>query len=536
MADTNESLPTIFNKDYGIVIKGIGINDSPDWKNPDDKFLCVEEEGEFEICTPKPTRLFLLIVDGGEKGVDGNDGYQSNSYNFMRGGNGGCGGAIRIVQTVINGSLKIKANHIGEPVNGQSGYVSDRTSIEIDGVLYETDGVHSSGGVGVTNDAKYGDNNPAYSYTKTCNELNFDLSNFYFGGAGQGGRSYKWNISCPSDGTPQYGGGKHTGSGNFDDDGRGYGCGGAGGNTHWYKNDFGKYRYMCSGEAGGSGTQGCVAVFWNMSRLFKPPYQNPNEKLIYNGNPQSPQIGNTFYLTTISEWVDYNREFIEIVSGNSTVSAVDAGTYTIEFKFKYPDDGYKWVLNSGNFTEDNQTVSWTINRYPIDDPALNDVGYTGETVYINSEDYSSEYFDVTGETSGIEVGTYTAVFTPTKNYCWQNGSTSSKNITWKIVRQPVKIPSQNGSLVYNGEEQFPVWNNFNEKQLSISGQTSGINAGEYTAVFTPNSGYNWDDLSVTPVSVKWNIQRKPIKIPVQDGELIYSGEGQSPVWGGYYIE
>ena len=67
------------------------------------------------------------------------------------------------------------------------------------------------------------------------------------------------------------------------------------------------------------------------------------------------------------------------------------------------------------------------------------------------------------------------------------------------------VPSQSGSLTYNGSSQSPTWSNYNTNIMTIGGVTSGTNAGTYTATFTPAVGYCWDDYSTGPKSVTWTI-------------------------------
>ena len=96
------------------------------------------------------------------------------------------------------------------------------------------------------------------------------------------------------------------------------------------------------------------------------------------------------------------------------------------------------------------------------------------------------------------------------------------------------IPSQSGTLTFTGEEQSPVWNNYNATALAMSGETAGTNAGEYTAVFTPAEGYKWGDGTNDARSVTWTIQRAIIAaVPSVSGALTYNGSAQSPVWSGY---
>lgn len=71
------------------------------------------------------------------------------------------------------------------------------------------------------------------------------------------------------------------------------------------------------------------------------------------------------------------------------------------------------------------------------------------------------------------------------------------------------VPVQDGTLTYTGEEQSPTWDDYDDKQLVISGTTSGTDAGTYTATFTPIqgevSGHEWYDETFEPKSATWEI-------------------------------
>lgn len=42
------------------------------------------------------------------------------------------------------------------------------------------------------------------------------------------------------------------------------------------------------------------------------------------------------------------------------------------------------------------------------------------------------------------------------------------------------VPTQNGTLTYNGQSQTPSWNSYNPDTLTLGGVTTGTNAGTYT--------------------------------------------------------
>ena len=95
------------------------------------------------------------------------------------------------------------------------------------------------------------------------------------------------------------------------------------------------------------------------------------------------------------------------------------------------------------------------------------------------------------------------------------------------------VPTQNGTLTYNGSAQSPSWNSYDPNALTLGGVTTGTNAGTYTATFTPKEKYQWSDGSKTAREVTWTIGRASMPVPSQSGSLTYTGAAQSPTWANY---
>ena len=95
------------------------------------------------------------------------------------------------------------------------------------------------------------------------------------------------------------------------------------------------------------------------------------------------------------------------------------------------------------------------------------------------------------------------------------------------------LPSQNGTLTYNGQAQSPSWNAYNPDALTLGGVTSGTNAGTYTATFTPKGQYKWADGTQTAKEVTWTISAATMTVPTQSNSLTYTGSAQSPTWNNY---
>lgn len=115
----------------------------------------------------------------------------------------------------------------------------------------------------------------------------------------------------------------------------------------------------------------------------------------------------------------------------------------------------------------------------------------------------------------------------------QKDAAAALDAITKVVNKIDVVPSQNGSLTYNGSNQSPVWNNYNPDVLTIGGVTQATNAGTYKATFTPKETYAWADGTEGAKEVTWTIGKATVSQPVQSGNLTYNGSSQNPTWSGY---
>ena len=145
----------------------------------------------------------------------------------------------------------------------------------------------------------------------------------------------------------------------------------------------------------------------------------------------------------------------------------------------------------------------TIDAVPSQSGALTFTGAEQAPVWNN---YNPTALTISGQTTGTNAGTYTAIFTPVEGYKWRDGTTDAKSVTWTIGRAIIMgIPAQSGSLTYNGSAQSPVWSGYDAAKLTMGGTTSGTNAGSYNATFTPVSNYQWSDGTTAAKTVAWSI-------------------------------
>lgn len=237
----------------------------------------------------------------------------------------------------------------------------------------------------------------------------------------------------------------------------------------------------------GSGLTGAVKIPVSIPRQ--------NGTLTYNSSEQSPV------------WMNYDESVIDI-SGN--IEEVNAGEYTSTFSLK---DVENYVWEDGS--DDSKPVNWSIGRAVVSqNPTQNGtLYYTGSPISANFN-YNENEVTPVNVTSKTNVGTYYTDFVPTDNYKWSNDSVDAKSFPWTISRAIIStIPSQSGTLTYSGYSQTPTWNNYNSSQLTLN-VTSQINAGTYTATFTPTSNYQWSGGSISAKSVSWKINKASQTISV----------------------
>lgn len=240
----------------------------------------------------------------------------------------------------------------------------------------------------------------------------------------------------------------------------------------------------------------------------------------------------------------------------------------------------------------------TVERGTISVPTVSgSLTYNGQAQSPTLTGYDADKMALSGDTSGTNAGSYTAVVTPTEQYKWADGSTEAKNIQWSIAKATTSItfdptsvsldtsttsqevavsytgdgvlsaqsnnsgvataslsgnmltvdgvdtgsttitvsasegtnytaasaslsvavqfvitipvlPTQSGTLTYNGSKQSPSWNNYDPEQLDIGGQWMGrTDAGTYIADFTPKPGYQWWDGTTETKNATWTIRK-----------------------------
>lgn len=140
--------------------------------------------------------------------------------------------------------------------------------------------------------------------------------------------------------------------------------------------------------------------------------------------------------------------------------------------------------------------------------------YTGQSInpaltVMTAEDtlLSVDQFAVEWNGNLTDAGTYTGTVSA------RDGNvTGSATVTFTITQQRIALPEAADGLVYSGTEQIGVESS---DSYTVTGNRA-TDAGDYTAVATPNSNYCWQDGTTQAREIPWSIAKAE---PAADGEI-----------------
>ena len=146
----------------------------------------------------------------------------------------------------------------------------------------------------------------------------------------------------------------------------------------------------------------------------------------------------------------------KVLSNKITITGVAVGTASFTVQNK-STSGNPWA----NFKTYNVTVT---NPYTVIPTPVAETGfvYDGES---HQGVKAGEHYTLGGTYTAVNAGTHAATATPKSGYCWEDGSTAAKTITWTIARRKVTVTvvSTNkieGALFIDPDRQAyndPIW-------------------------------------------------------------------------------
>lgn len=234
----------------------------------------------------------------------------------------------------------------------------------------------------------------------------------------------------------------------------------------------------------------------------------------------------TNYVYTDDEEDQFTKQPNAVKVGNvSNITAVASGSGKLNLK---------WTDPTATVVQDGVTLATWASTKVVYKTGGYPTSPEDGTLVLNSTTrnaYSSSPLTITGLTNGTTY--YIALFPiSTDGAINTNTANHATGVPGRMVISAV--PSQSGTLTYNGNSLTPSWTGYDSTKMTIGGTTSGISAGSYNATFTPKDDYKWSDNTTTAKTVAWTIGRATIStIPSQSGTLTYTGNLQSPNWSNY---
>ncbi len=230
-----------------------------------------------------------------------------------------------------------------------------------------------------------------------------------------------------------------------------------------------------------------------------------------------------------------------VYDGNNkqpTVSVVDGSTTLIlntNYTLSYSNNinvgtGKVTITGTGNYTG-TVTKTFTITAKSIVVPTCSTKTYTGvsQTLLSNGTGYT-----VSGTTTGIDAGTYSVTVTPTGNYKWSDGTTTSKSVSCKIDKKSIAVTwEETVSFTYNGSAQAPTVTTpvtgVNGESINIT-RTTQTNVGSYTSTASCSSvnggRAKCSNYNLTNNTKAYTITRKSVSVPSCSAKT-YTGVSQT---------
>lgn len=225
--------------------------------------------------------------------------------------------------------------------------------------------------------------------------------------------------------------------------------------------------------------------------------------LTYNGQAQSPTL------------TGYDADKM-VLSGDT--SGTNAGSYTAVVT---PTEQYKWADGSTEAKDIQWSIAKATPSITFDPASVSlDTSTTSQAVavtYTGDGTLSAQSDNSGVATASLEGTTLTVTGVETGNTAIQVSASEGTNYTAASASLSVAVqfaiiipvvPSQKGTLTYNGEAQMAEWNDLNTEELTLVGASYQTNAGTYTMGFQPKPGYQWWDGTTETKNATWTIRKE----------------------------
>ncbi len=223
-------------------------------------------------------------------------------------------------------------------------------------------------------------------------------------------------------------------------------------------------------------------------------------ELVYNGQPQ----------TGVEAGLGYT------LTDNTATNADDyTATATLESGYKWSDDStgakeIKWSIAKATYDMSGVTFADKIETYNGSEKSVTISGTLPTGVQVS---YTNN--------TGTNAGTYnaTATFTgDSTNY----EAIESKTATLTINPANAAVePTPATNLTYNGKSWSCHTDSGTGTNVTLSGDLTKTDAGDYQFTATPNTNYAWSDGGTDTKTYKWSIAKAPLTATAQSFTVAY---------------
>lgn len=262
-----------------------------------------------------------------------------------------------------------------------------------------------------------------------------------------------------------------------------------------------------SGTVWTDGTNGIIKVKWKIEPLAVDiPVVTQLEIPVYNTHSHSPMINNMD-----SNWITKQGDVESL-----------AGTHTVTFELLAEEKALgNLVWNNAAKTQTAQSFEWQIKHKKISAPDFEKMSqelYYNEgkpvgpiTLMPEGKEGDLDNIIVEGVTKATEVSGYgeyySITFRPMANYCWEDETRNTLTFTWRILSNPVSLPTIAGTYSYTGKEQTISYNGSKVDIEIVNNSNIVKNRGTYTVEFKlAKAGSHWSGLTGAAATANYTLQ------------------------------
>lgn len=200
-------------------------------------------------------------------------------------------------------------------------------------------------------------------------------------------------------------------------------------------------------------------------------------------------------MAVVSDCPDYDGDRIKIGDGRQTFSQLP---WFEDFtKVSIDDKGVpKGVIPLGpdgrvppGYLPDGSLATYILHK-PVQQDILTYNGGEQTPVF---DFFDSSELILSGSLLGVDAGSYRALMKPQPGYVWADGTATTRIITWVIAPAVVDPPQLVGDFDYDGEEHTAEWTGFDESIMTVSGDLSAVDAGEYEVTFVVDDNHTFKE-------------------------------------------